>query len=51
MGLVLIIVGTFSSVIVNLPGSGRWMIYIKKACALILLGAGLYFVFNAIRRI
>jgi thiol:disulfide interchange protein DsbD len=51
MGLVLILVGTFSSIIVNLPGAGRWMVYIKKACAFILLGAGLYFILTAIRRI
>jgi len=50
MGLVLILIGTFSAVLLNLPKSGKWMVYIKKTCAFILMGAGLYFIFVAIRR-
>jgi len=50
MGLVLILVGTFSAVLLNLPKSGKWMVYIKKTCAFILIGAGLYFIFVAMRR-
>ncbi|MFC1675030.1 cytochrome c biogenesis protein CcdA [Candidatus Omnitrophota bacterium] len=50
MGLILILAGTFSSLLTNLPRSGRWMGYIKKACALILLVAGSYFVYSGIRR-
>ena len=51
MGLVLILIGTFSALLINLPRSGKWMVYIKKTCALFLMGTGLYFIFTAIRRI
>jgi thiol:disulfide interchange protein DsbD len=50
MGLVLILIGTFSAALLKLPKSGKWMVYIKKACAFILIGAGVYFIFIAIRR-
>ncbi|OGX16293.1 MAG: hypothetical protein A2166_04020 [Omnitrophica WOR_2 bacterium RBG_13_41_10] len=48
MGLILIMVGTFSSVLLSLPKSGRWMIWIKKACALALMLIGIYFILTAI---
>lgn len=51
MGLVLIVVGTFSAVLVSLPKLGKWMVYIKRASAFMLIGIGLYFIFVAIRRI
>lgn len=51
MGLVLILVGTFSSILISLPQPGKWMVYIKKIGGIILLGMGLYFIFTAIRRI
>lgn len=51
MGLVLIIAGTFSSILVSLPRSGKWMVYIKKFAAFILIGMGVYFLFGGIRRI
>jgi thiol:disulfide interchange protein DsbD len=50
MGLSLIIAGTFSTVLVSLPKSGRWLTYINKAWAFILVIVGLYFVFTAVRR-
>lgn len=50
MGLILILIGTFSSILVNLPKSGRWLIVMKKICAFILMGVGLYFIYLAIRR-
>lgn len=50
MSLVLILAGTFSSVLTNLPASGKWMVYIKKICALILIAAGIYFIYTAIGR-
>ncbi|MBI4708019.1 MAG: sulfite exporter TauE/SafE family protein [Candidatus Omnitrophica bacterium] len=50
MGLVLILAGTFGSTLVNLPKSGKWMVYIKRACAIILIIAGAYFIYNGIRR-
>lgn len=51
MGFVLVLVGTFSSAMVTLPKSGRWMLYIKKVCAAVLLCAGAYFIYVGIRRI
>ena len=51
MGLILIIVGTFSSVLLSLPKSGRWMIWIKRVCALVLMLIGIYFIFTAIARL
>ena len=50
MGLVLVLIGTFSAALLKLPKSGKWMVYIKKTCAFILIGAGLYFIFIAVRR-
>lgn len=50
MGLVLILVGTFSSILVSLPKSGKWMVYIKKLSGIILLGTGIYFISLAITR-
>ncbi len=51
MGFVLILAGTFSAVLTNLPRSGKWLAYVKKTCALLLLGMGLYFVFAGIKEI
>ena len=51
MGLILIFVGTFSSILVSLPKSGKWMVYIKKSCAIILIGIGLHFLLTAIKRL
>ncbi len=51
MGLSLILVATFSTVLLHLPKSGRWMVIVKKICALVLIGMGIYFIFNAIRRL
>ena len=50
MGVILIIIGTFSSLLVNLPKSGRWLEYIKRIAAAVLLGIGVYFVVTGIRR-
>jgi thiol:disulfide interchange protein len=51
MGLSLIIVGTFSTVLLHLPKSGKWMLIIERICGSVLVAAGLYFIINAIRRI
>lgn len=52
MGLLLILIGTFSSAVVNrLPKSGRWLMHIQKAGALILIAFGLYLIFSGIRGI
>jgi cytochrome c-type biogenesis protein len=50
MGLVLVLAGTFGSLLVKLPKSGRWLVYIKRLGAVILLGVGLSFIFTGIRR-
>jgi len=51
MGLILILVGTFSTILLGLPKVGKWMAYIKKFVALVLIGMGIFFIFNGIRRL
>ena len=51
MGLILILIGAFSSILVSLPKSGKWMSYIQKIGGVILLGMGIYFIYTGIRRI
>lgn len=51
MGLVLILAGTFSPMLVNLPKSGKWLEYIKIAASLALMVMGAYFIIVGIRRI
>jgi len=46
MGSLLILTGTFSSILAALPKSGRWMEVIRKIYAIILIVAGIYFVFS-----
>lgn len=50
MGLILILAGVFSALLVNMPKAGKWSEYVKKFCAFILLGTGLYFIYTGIRR-
>lgn len=47
MGFLLILVGTFSSIFLNLPRSERWLTGIKKFCGFILLAIGEYFLIQA----
>lgn len=51
MGVILILIGTFSAALINLPKSGKWMIYIKRLSAAVLIGMGIYFIFSGIRRL
>jgi thiol:disulfide interchange protein DsbD len=51
MGLMLILVGTFSSLLFGLPKSGMWLAKIKKMGGLILVGMGVYFIFRGIIRL
>jgi len=51
MGLTLILVGTFSGIMLNFPKSGKWLVYVERICAVIVIGAGIYFIYNGIRRI
>lgn|SRR3989338_548231 len=50
MGLIIILGGTFSSVLLNLPKSGRWMVYLKRILSVVFFGMGLYFIYTGIRR-
>lgn len=43
LGTLLLIVGTFSGLLSALPRAGPWMLWVKRAFAVILLGAGEYF--------
>lgn len=43
MGLLLIVVGTFSTTITNLPRAGAWMNEIKKFFGFLLIGVSIYF--------
>lgn len=47
MGFLLILVGTFSAVFVNLSRSGIWFMRLKKISGFILLGIGEYFLIKA----
>ncbi len=47
MSTLLLIIGFSASLISFLPKSGQWMVTVKKVLALILICAGLYFVFLA----
>jgi len=51
MGLVFIVAGTFSTILIGLPKLGKWLIYIKRACAFIIMGMGIYFIFVGIGRL
>ena len=50
MGLVFILSGTFAGVLVNLPKSGKWMVYFKKVAGIVLVSIGVYFIYVGIRR-
>lgn len=47
MGTLLIILGTFSGALGSLPRAGAWMVYVKKAFGIIMLGLGEYFLITA----
>jgi thiol:disulfide interchange protein DsbD len=47
MGFLLILVGTFSSIFVNLSKSNAWMMWVKKLSGFLLLGMGEYFLIQA----
>lgn len=46
MGALLILAGTFSGVLVNMPKSGKWMYTIEKLGGILLILAGEYFLIN-----
>ncbi len=51
LGLIFILVGTFSSILLSLPKLGRWMARIKSSSAVILIAMGAYFIYTAVRRL
>ncbi len=51
MGLILILTGTFSGMLLSLPKPEKWMVYAKKIGALIILASGIYFIIIGIKRI
>jgi cytochrome c-type biogenesis protein len=51
MGIVLILVGSFSGMLLALPKPQKWMVYIKKLGAIIILASGIYFIIIGIKRI
>ncbi|MCM8797773.1 MAG: sulfite exporter TauE/SafE family protein [Candidatus Omnitrophica bacterium] len=51
MGAVLILIGTFSGMLANLPKSGNWLMYIKRICAAIMMAAAIYFIYTGIGRL
>jgi len=50
LGLIFILIGTFGVSFAGLPKPGKWMVAIKKICAVIIVLTGIYFVFAALRR-
>lgn len=51
MGFTLILVGTFSSLILSLPKAGGWLIVIKRVFACVLMGVGVFFIVQCIKQL
>ncbi|MFH1354608.1 MAG: thiol:disulfide interchange protein, partial [Candidatus Omnitrophota bacterium] len=49
MGLIFVLAGTFSALLVNLPKPGKWTVYLKKLMALILIATGTYFLYMGMK--
>jgi cytochrome c-type biogenesis protein len=47
LGASLILVGTFSGILSNLPKSGEWLVRVKYICGVMLILAAEYFIFKA----
>jgi cytochrome c-type biogenesis protein len=50
MGLIFILAGTSSTFLMKIPKPGKWMVYVKRIFSLVLIGIGLYFAIEGIRR-
>ncbi len=48
MGVIFVLVGTFTGVISAMPKAGKWMTVIKYVFAALLMGTGFYFLFTVI---
>lgn len=51
IGLMLIVVGTFSSLLLSLPKSGKWMLWVERLSATVMVVIGLYFIYDGARRL
>lgn len=51
MGLVFLLVGTFSGMLLSLPKLNKWMVYIKKIMGAVILLTGVYFIIEGIGRL
>lgn len=51
IGFTLIIVGSFSAILLRLPKSGKWMLVVEKLAAAVMVAIGLYFIYDGIRRL
>lgn len=51
MGVILILVGTFSGILIRLPKPGKWLLFIKKIGGVVIFITGLYFIYTGIRRL
>jgi cytochrome c-type biogenesis protein len=47
MGFLLLLLGTFSGVFVNLPKSGRWLVLVKRGFGVLMILAGEYYLVQA----
>ena len=50
MGLLLIIVGVFSTLALRLPRSGIWLVYMKRIGAFIVMGMGVFIIVSSLGR-
>lgn len=50
LGAILILAGTFSSILLSFPKSGKWLTYVKKTGGVVILGMGLFFIISGLRR-
>lgn len=50
IGLMLIVVGTFGSMIRGLPKSGKWMVGVERFFAAVMLVIGAYYIYESIGR-
>ncbi|MFY9401868.1 MAG: cytochrome c biogenesis protein CcdA [Candidatus Omnitrophota bacterium] len=51
MGLILILSGSFSGFLKNIPKTGRWMLIFQRLSGIVLLIMGFYFIYTGISRI
>ncbi len=47
VGTSLILIGTFSGILSNMPKSGKWLVRVKQFCGLIMLGIAEFFLIKA----